>query len=536
MATESFESLSSAEQEVILTRACPDYWLEKTTGEKAWARQVEVMQAVAMHPRVAVASGNGIGKTWLAARLAAWFLSVFSPATVVTTAPNMRQVKDLLWKEIQVVAGKAKENGHDLGGELFTASWEFPALKRRGIRHYGVGFASKEYDVNQFQGYHNSHILVIEDEAAGISEPVDEGINSILKGAFTRWLKIGNPTTLKGPFFGAFKSKDWVCYHISQFDTPNVNAVPPPRIFEQDLGTRKEIMERFLDSLLTMPISIDGVVTPANIKSDFYKWGEDHPLWQARVLGQFPDRTEDTFIAISWVERAAAATRNLEGATIDVGVDVARYGSANTVFVARIGDRPAQGNAFAWEKYGQQGLMVTCGRIIQFISKIRAFWKEVAPANLPCPLIRVKIDAVGLGAGAYDRCKEIFDGEEWRVDGRRTVTVHEMIEHRTARNPIQYTNATTEWWALTARGFEAGDISGEVFADKDLMDELVSRKYEYGSDGRMRAESKEAMKTRGEASPDFGDAVVIAYADIPMSLFDDEEPSSGLHAGLVYGR
>lgn len=526
-----FDGLSDDQQELMLMQACPDYWLEKTTGESPWTKQVEIMQSVAVNARVAVASGNSIGKTFIAARIACWFMDCFYPATVITTAPTTRQVKDLLWKEMSVVHARAKRNGRPLGGELFTTNWNFPGSDGK---HFATGFAPKDYDANRFIGYHNDNIMVIEDEAAGITEAVNEGVNSIVKGGHTRWLKIGNPTNIEGPFYAAFRSPDWQCYHISEFDSPNVDAVPPPKVHNQDIRVREQIMRKFLDSLQSKPVKVPGLVIAADILKDFNAWGEDHPLWQARVLGQFPDRTGDTFIALSWVERAEKSERRMEGVTIDIGVDVARYGSANTVLVAKIGDRPGQGNAFGAEVHGQQSTMVTCGRIVTFVRKIRSLWGQIAPPNLPCPKIRLKVDAVGLGAGVVDRCREIFGQDEWLVDGRKRILVYEMIEHATARDPIQYANASTEWWAVAGKGFEAGDIAGEIFSDKRLMAELVSRKYKYGSDGRMKAESKEDMKSRGEASPDFGDAVVLAFCEVPMQI--EDEDSSGIHAGQIYGR
>ena len=49
--------------------------------------------------RVAVRSGNGVGKTALAARIMLWALRCFPESIVVTTAPTTRQVRELLWRE-----------------------------------------------------------------------------------------------------------------------------------------------------------------------------------------------------------------------------------------------------------------------------------------------------------------------------------------------------------------------------------------------------------------------------------------------------
>jgi hypothetical protein len=68
------------------------------------------------------------------------------------------------------------------------------------------------------------HVLVIADEAAGISEKIFEGITAVLKGAHSRLLAIGNPTVLEGWFYEAFKSEGWHSIHISAFDHPTLHG------------------------------------------------------------------------------------------------------------------------------------------------------------------------------------------------------------------------------------------------------------------------------------------------------------------------
>ena len=46
------------------------------------------------------------------------------------------------------------------------------------------------------------------------------------------------------------------------------------------------------------------------------------------------------------------------------------------------------------------------------------------------------------------------------------------------------------------------------------MRELTSRRYRYLSDGRMKLETKEEMRKKGLKSPDWGDAIAMAYAGV----------------------
>ena len=113
-------------------------------------------------------------------------------------------------------------------------------------------------DPAKFQGFHAPHVLVIADEAAGISEKIFEGITAVLKGAHSRLLAIGNPTVLEGWFYEAFKSEGWHSIHISAFDTPNI--------------TRGRIV-------------VPGLVTGSDIEQARIDYGEGSSLFQARVLG-----------------------------------------------------------------------------------------------------------------------------------------------------------------------------------------------------------------------------------------------------------
>lgn len=427
----------------------PDLWVRETTGERPWSKQTEILRALATNRRVAVASCNSAGKSWLAARASAWFMANFYPAIVVTTAPTDRQVRRILWKEIHHLHSRARRYGINLGGKLLAKSWEF------GKDHFAFGFATRDYDPDAFQGIHSDNILVIVDEAAGITEPIWEAIMSVVRGSNAKLLAIGNPTNLNGTFYNAFSSKGWWTTHISAFETPNL----------QGRG-----------------IVIPGLITVQDIEDAREDWGEGSFLWQARILGRFPDKVEDTLISLSWVETAANLEFEPTG-EVEVAADIARYGGDLTVFVAKQG--PV---AFAAEEYSQQDTMTTVGRLVQFVRKYGA--------------TVLKIDAVGIGAGVVDRCREVLSNMR-------------VIEMNGGAKPIDganYADAATEWWHHLAKQLQAGNIGGPVFANKKVIRELTSRRYKYQSDGRMKLESKEEMRRKGLKSPDWGDAIAMAFA------------------------
>src|SRR5262249_40630873 len=61
---------------------------------------------------------------------------------------------------------------------------------------------------------------------------------------------------------------------------------------------------------------------------------ENSPLWQSRVLAEFPSSSSDALIPISWLERARQPAIDAPGREIVVGCDPAGPGKDKTTCVA----------------------------------------------------------------------------------------------------------------------------------------------------------------------------------------------------------
>jgi phage terminase large subunit len=443
-----------------LYEALPDLWLRRMSGEIALEKQCEIMRAVGRYPRVAVASANSCGKTFIAARIAVWFLCMYARSIVIITAPTDRQVLEVLWREMRAFKAKAEARGNPIGGKmLLTGKWEFAQ------DHFAIAFSTNDNDPAKFQGFHAPHILVIADEAAGISEQIFEGITAVLKGAHTRLLAIGNPTTLEGWFYEAFRSPGWWSTHISAFDTPNVR-----------------------EGRIVVP----GLITAQDIEQARTDYGEGSPMWQARIEGRFPAQLEDTMIALDWIEKAAQLQPPEQGEVV-VGADIARFGKDSTVFVARHGM-----NLFAAEEYNQIDTMQASGLLARFCKKVRAD--------------RVQVDVVGLGAAVVDRLREVVGKLDLDVE------LVEMGAGEKAHDDKNYTNASAEWYAVLALLLYEGRAGGTIFGNKRLISDLSSRKRRMRSDGRWELEPKQEIHKRGGRSPDWGDAVAMCFAPPPRNV------------------
>src|SRR5205823_12687154 len=211
------------------------------------------------------------------------------------------------------------------------------------------------------------------------------------------------------------------------------------------------------------------------------RWGEGSALWTAKVLGEFPDHSDDSLIPLSWVERARERTLPVEGEA-ELGVDVARRGSSETVIVLRRG-----GVARCVHARVGDDTMRTTGEVIR-----------VLRAHLA---VMAKVDDVGVGGGVVDRLREQKQPAVGLNGGRRP------------RDPQRFVNARAEWyWELRGR-FEHGEVDIDP-DDEVLAEQLCSIRYDVDSRGKIQIESKDEMRARGMASPDRADALALAFAEV----------------------
>ena len=109
----------------------PVGFIEEALGHTLWSKQRAIAEAVRNHRHVAVPSCHDSGKSFIAARIAAWWLASrpVGEAFVVTTAPTLTQVRAILWREI----ARAHRAGR-LPGRLNQTEWYMPVGEGGGAR------------------------------------------------------------------------------------------------------------------------------------------------------------------------------------------------------------------------------------------------------------------------------------------------------------------------------------------------------------------------------------------------------------------
>ena len=77
------------------SKSNPEYFWKWTLGsETIYDKQIQMVEAVRDHNRVAVVGANGTGKDWQAARIMLWWQSVYNPAEVSFVAIAVSRSRD----------------------------------------------------------------------------------------------------------------------------------------------------------------------------------------------------------------------------------------------------------------------------------------------------------------------------------------------------------------------------------------------------------------------------------------------------------
>ena len=224
-------------------------------------------------------------------------------------------------------------------------------------------------------------------------------------------------------------------------------------------------------------------LSDAYIKDMASRYGEESNAFRVRVLGEFPRTDDDTLIGVELVD--SAFHRDVETTDTQTvwGLDVARFGTDATALAKR------KGNAVTEiRKWRGLDLMQTTGAVV-------AEYEAMKPEDRP---VEILVDSIGLGAGVVDRLRELNLPA-------RGINVAESPAMGTI-----YVNLRAELWGKMKAWLEKRDC--KIPKDESLLAELVSPRYSFNSNGKMKLESKDEMRKRGVGSPDMADALALTFA------------------------
>jgi hypothetical protein len=398
--------------------------------------------------KITVRSGHGVGKSCLLSWLIMHYLLYHKEAKVLCTAPTSNQMFDVLWAEIAKWMNRMPDG---LRGQLqWHSDWIGVSGRERVC--FATARTARRENPEALQGLHERNLMLVVDEASGVDDKIFEVGEGALTGENTTVVLMSNPTKVSGYFYDTHtKWEGWDRFKMSCVDSPLVS---------------KKYVE--------------------NIKQ---RYGEASNIYRVRVLGEFPISGDDALIPLDWVQGALGrdiVTMAMSEAKVErvAGLDVARYGDDASSLVVR------QGKVISHlKRWRGADLMETVGRVV-------SAWRD---ENIFDHLF---VDVIGMGAGVYDRLKEVG------------VPCTAVNVGETSALGDRFNRLRDELWWKCREYFEGKTVRIESSAlTEDLIGELTGVTYKVlSSTGKIKVEGKQEMKNRGVASPDMADALCLTFA------------------------
>lgn len=386
-------------------------------------------------------------------------MACFRPSIVITTAPTFTQVEKQLWGEIR----SALDRGNiDFGGQLLQTEW------RIDNKHYALGISTKEKD--RFAGFHSDHVLVIFDEGSGVSADIYEAKAALMASGFTRFLAIGNPLFPRGDFYDAFRIGGEGRLKISCYDAVNVGI---NGLVKQDWIDEQK--KRFENGL--------------------------NPLYEARVLGEFPTTSIDTILSLADIENAVNNPVTVvtgEKPPVIISCDPAFQGDDETVIQVWSGYTLVNQRTF-----NKREPMETAGEIV--IDKLKYGASHIV------------IDSDGGGIGIASRLKEL---------GHNTIEIHSA-----SKGGVGFHNLRAKMWWNARELFKNKQV--RIFPDQILREQLLMVTYSPHSSGNILIGKKSEIKSDFGVSPDRADCLTYALWAMKM-LFDSGVTSVNKELGKEF--
>lgn len=518
----------------------PIEWIQDH-GEVIWSTQKRIAESVRDNRYTVSPACHGAGKSFIASRIISWWIESHSPgeAFVISTAPSAAQVMAILWREISrfhARSGPIDKSGNRTQGIGKINRAGYPKWYI-GNELVGYGRKPADYTENAFQGIHAKYVLVVLDEAAGITQHLFNAVDALATNDSARVLAIGNPTDGGSHFANICKpGSGWNVVHIDGLRTPfmTYDAIVGPDPQKPIFPWLKLLMEAEEIEYSTEILSEDmreNLISPLWIEERILRWGgcgvlkpemydEDtlrqlvrercaaSPLFLCKVRGIFPTTGSTGVIPLGWVQlavdrwhayddkRSEARIRGTEppeppGRRV-VGIDVAR---------SDLGDESC--------------IAIRQGNFVEPLKRFRnsdtTETADEAAFYLNHPQSMAVVDVIGIGAGVFDVLRR------YAKTGQTTQTT--IAFNASAKSPrtdkigeFKFRNdRAAAWWNLRELLDPSKGSNIMLPDDEQLIEELTAVKFETFVGGIIKVEPKEDIRKRIGRSTDSADAVIMSF-------------------------
>jgi hypothetical protein len=433
-------------------------WFRGKKDERATNYQLGIMNDLIRYKRVAIRGPRGLGKTAIAAWIILWFALTRDGRDwkIGTTASVWRQVNEFLWPEVHKWTRALR--WERIGRSPLTRN---ELMKVRLELETGHAFGVASTNAGYVEGAHAKHLLYIFDEA----RLIPDAMWNSTEGAFSSpdtdeafALAISTPGEPVGRFYDIHEQR------------PGLEDWHPRHVTLAEATLEKRISKTWAERMKVL-------------------WGESSSQYQNHVLGNFAVADEEGLIPIHWVE--AANTRyKANGASTDtdigIGIDIGRTRDQSVIAVRR-------GSTITdIHRLPTTDTMGTTGLIINYLRMNDLTNTEPV------------VDVVGIGAGVVDRLRE------QSID---VIAYHasERTDFKDKSGELEFLNKRAAgWWKLREALDPAGDNALALPPDDVLLREITAPHWESTSTGKIKVDSKKAIRKRIHRSTDSADAIIMA--------------------------
>lgn len=440
-------------------------FVQEVLGANPRPYQERVLRGLTEHRRQCVRSLHGVGKSTLASWVVLWALTCLGDDTkVIITAGSWQQLQHYFMQEVHKWVRNGSEGLARIGYPMRDGRELLQLMITLGGGRQAFCVASTDHQ--RMEGAHAKNLVYLLDEAKAIPEPIWDAIEGAFSnegndtGSTAYALAMSTPGRATGRFYDIQKRKpgyeDWGTDFISLTD-----AIAAGSISTEWADARRR------------------------------QWGETSEMYKNRVLGEFADTDSSSLIPLAWVEAANQrwheCAGNGGGEETYMGVDVARMGDDESVFAL------LSGNVV------EQIIAHSGNDTVQLAAKIAPYVPDV---------VRINVDAIGVGAGVYDILKHAHKDTDVAITA---IVGSQKTRLRDDSGINRFQNLRTAmWWKLREALDPKNEPTLALPPDEMLTGELTTPLWEEIG-GVIRVESKKDYKKRLGRSPDRADAVAYAY-------------------------